>query len=97
MEHYMFPELAQSDVVLTNTRGMLGDLVADHAFALILSLARELHIYMRQEFERIGPVMASGRYFPGCDHQTPPGVPLENYHTYLKLFEEYATKAVERW
>jgi len=51
LEHYMFPELAQSDVILTNTRGMLADLVADHAFALVLSLARELHFYMRNQLE----------------------------------------------
>jgi phosphoglycerate dehydrogenase-like enzyme len=51
LEHYMFPELAQSDVILTNTRGMLADLVADHAFALALSLARELHFYMRNQLE----------------------------------------------
>jgi len=52
---------------------------------------------MRAEFERILPVMASGRYFPGCDHQTPPGVSLENYHVYLDLFREYAAKAVAGW
>ena len=52
---------------------------------------------MRAEFERILPVMASGGYFAGCDHQTPPGVSLENYHIYLKLFEEYATRAVADW
>ena len=52
---------------------------------------------MRREFERIGPVMASGGYFPGCDHQVPPGVSLENYHIYLKLFQEYAIKAVADW
>ena len=52
LEHYMFPELVQSDVVLTNTRGMLGDLVAEHAFILVLSLARQFHVYMRHQLER---------------------------------------------
>jgi len=49
LEHYMFPALAQSDVVLTNVRGIYGDVVADHAMALVLCLARELHLYARQQ------------------------------------------------
>ena len=52
---------------------------------------------MRHEFERILPVMASGRYFPGVDHQTPPGVSLEQYRVYMELFREYAVRAVEGW
>jgi hypothetical protein len=50
---------------------------------------------MRAEFERILPVMRSGGYIPSVDHQTPPGVSLENYRTYIRLFREYARKAVE--
>ena len=49
---------------------------------------------MRAEFERILPVMRSGGYIPSVDHQTPPGVSLENYRTYVRLFREYARKAV---
>ena len=49
LEHYMFPALEHSDVVLTNTRGMLADLVADHAMALVLALARLLPTYVRQQ------------------------------------------------
>ncbi len=44
---------------------------------------------MRREFERILPVIRSGGYIPSVDHQTPPEVSLENYNTYIKLFEEY--------
>jgi len=44
---------------------------------------------MRAEFERLLPVIRSGGYIPSVDHQTPPGVSLENYRTYIKLFEEY--------
>lgn len=50
---------------------------------------------MRQEFERLLPVMKSGGFIPSCDHQTPPEVSLENYNLYLKLLEEYCRKAVE--
>jgi hypothetical protein len=50
---------------------------------------------MRAEFERILPVMRSGGSIPSVDHQTPPGVSLANYCTYIRLFREYAHKAVE--
>ncbi len=49
---------------------------------------------MRNEFNRILPVMKSGGYIPSVDHQTPPEVSLDNYFVYLKLFKEYAQKAV---
>ncbi len=44
---------------------------------------------MRAEFERLVPLMRSGRFIPSVDHQTPPGVSLENYHIYLRLLAEY--------
>lgn len=50
---------------------------------------------MRTEFERLLPVMRSGGYIPSVDHQTPPGVTLENYRIYIKLFNEYAQKAAQ--
>ncbi len=50
---------------------------------------------MRAEFERILPVMKSGGYIPSVDHQTPPGVSLENYNIYIRLFKEYARRAVK--
>ncbi len=50
---------------------------------------------MRAEFERLLPVAAQGGFLISCDHQTPPGVSLENYQIYLKLFREYAKKAGE--
>ncbi|MCL2878883.1 MAG: hypothetical protein FWF29_01440 [Treponema sp.] len=49
---------------------------------------------MRAEFERLLPVMRSGGFVPSVDHQTPPEVSLDNYRIYLRLFEEYCTKAV---
>ena len=48
---------------------------------------------MRAEFERLLPVMRTGGYIPSVDHQTPPGVSLENYRTYIRLFGEYAARA----
>ncbi len=48
---------------------------------------------MRREFERILPVMKQGGYIPGVDHQTPPGVSLENYRVYVGLLKEYCAGA----
>ena len=45
---------------------------------------------MRAEFERLLPTAARGGFIISCDHQTPPGVSLENYRLYLRLFHEYA-------
>ena len=47
---------------------------------------------MREEFERLLPVVRTGGYIPSVDHQTPPDVSLENYRIYAKLFQEYAEK-----
>ncbi len=44
---------------------------------------------MRAEFERLVPLMKSGGFIPSVDHQTPPGVSLEQYRVYLKLLNEY--------
>jgi uroporphyrinogen-III decarboxylase len=45
---------------------------------------------IRGEFERLLPLMRSGRFVPSVDHQTPPGVSLEEYRVYLEAFREYA-------
>ncbi len=44
---------------------------------------------MRAEFERLAPLMKSGGFIPSVDHQTHPGVSLEQYRLYLRLLEEY--------
>ncbi len=49
---------------------------------------------LREEFERILPVMKQGGFIPSVDHQTPPAVSFENYKLYLKLLNEYCRKAV---
>jgi len=47
---------------------------------------------MRAEFERLLPAMRSGGFIPSVDHQTPPGVSLDQYRIYLRLLEEYTAK-----
>jgi hypothetical protein len=51
---------------------------------------------MRREFERLLPVMQSGGFIPGVDHQTPPGVSLNEYRCYLRLLEEYSVLGAKR-
>ncbi len=50
---------------------------------------------MRAEFERLLPAMRKGGFIASVDHQTPPGVSLDQYRTYIKLLNEYAVKAVQ--
>lgn len=48
---------------------------------------------IRAEFERLLPVAKQGGFIISCDHQTPPGVSMEDYRLYLRLFNEYAESA----
>jgi hypothetical protein len=48
---------------------------------------------LRAEFERLLPVARQGGFVISCDHQTPPGVSVEQYRLYLRLMKEYAEKA----
>jgi hypothetical protein len=60
-----------------------------HYDKMVLSRGREA---IRGEFERLAPLMKTGRFIPSVDHQTPPGVSLEHYRVYLKLLREYSVK-----
>jgi len=48
---------------------------------------------IRREVERLLPVIRSGRYIIGMDHQTPPGTTLENYRYYLSVLREVSAQA----
>jgi hypothetical protein len=58
-----------------------------HYDKMVMTRGREA---MRAEFERLAPLMKTGGYIPSVDHQTPPGVSLRDYRTYLELLAEYA-------
>lgn len=49
MEKYIFPELLDSAVILSNVRGVFSDHIANHVWAYILAFARELPLYLRQQ------------------------------------------------
>jgi len=44
---------------------------------------------MREEFERLLPLMEAGGFIPSVDHQTPPDVSIREYRTYVRLLAEY--------
>jgi len=76
----------------------LGELRKGHPKTLFLGAFDKMTMprgeeAMRAEFERLLPVAKKGGVILSCDHQTPPGVSLENYMVYLRLFKEYAAKA----
>lgn len=48
---------------------------------------------IKKEFDRLLPVIESGRYIPSVDHQTPPGTTLENYKYYVELLHEYSKRS----
>lgn len=48
---------------------------------------------IRQEFERLLPVMHQGGFIPAVDHQTPPAVSIDDYRTYVRCLREYCEKA----
>jgi hypothetical protein len=48
---------------------------------------------MRAEFERLLPLMQAGGFIPSVDHQTPPNVSMDQYRIYLRLLDEYISRA----
>src|SRR6516225_4475056 len=51
MEKYLFPELIESNVTVTNMRGIFSDVIADHVFGFILCFAKNFHLYVRQQLD----------------------------------------------
>jgi uroporphyrinogen-III decarboxylase len=49
---------------------------------------------IRDEFERLMPLMQSGGFIPSVDHQTPPHVTIEQYRLYRRLLDEYTATLV---
>ena len=68
LDGYFFPELRESAVTVTNLRGIYSDVIAEHVFALLLSLARGIPVYFRSQLE--------GRW----EKKTRSGDPRGGYH-----------------
>jgi phosphoglycerate dehydrogenase-like enzyme len=53
MEKYLFPDLIESKVTVTNMRGIFSDVIADHVFCFILCFAKNFHLYLRQQVQGV--------------------------------------------
>ncbi|MBI3948453.1 MAG: D-2-hydroxyacid dehydrogenase [Armatimonadetes bacterium] len=51
VERFLFPEIRESDITLTNARNVYGPAMADHTMAFILAFARGLPTYVRRQVE----------------------------------------------
>lgn len=64
VEGFMYPSFKASDVILTNCRGLYGTQIAEHAFALLLSLTRripdQLEFMKTKHWERVPCVELAG-------------------------------------
>jgi len=48
-EYYIFPELTESDIILTNMSGIFSDIIATHVFAFITCFARDFPKLIRSQ------------------------------------------------
>ena len=53
VHQFMFPELVESDVILTNARDVHGPVVAEHVMALIFALAKQIPQAVRYQQQRV--------------------------------------------
>lgn len=89
----VYPLERQAGVDVAHIRKVYPDFLMMGGYdKMVMSRGEEA---MREEFERLLPVMKSGGFINSVDHQTPPGVSLENYRIYVSLLEEYAIRAAE--
>jgi hypothetical protein len=83
----VLPLERQAGVDAADLRRRFGSLrMVGHFDKMVMNRGEEA---LRAEFERLTPVVRSGGFIPSVDHQTPPGVSLEQYRHYLRLLDEY--------
>ena len=66
VEHFVFPALAESDVVFTNMAGIYSDVIADHALTYLLMFARGFHVYRTAQAEGVWDKNAPVRHLADC-------------------------------
>lgn len=49
----LYPSLVESDVVLSNSRGIMSEWIAEHVLSVILAWQRGLHLALRRQTERV--------------------------------------------
>jgi phosphoglycerate dehydrogenase-like enzyme len=64
LDGYYFPELQESDLVVTNIRGIYSDVIADHVFSMVMAFERGLNYYVRNQsrgkWEKGAPIIHLG-------------------------------------
>lgn len=83
LEHYLFPALVEHPCVLSNMRGLFSDVIADHVMGFVLCFARNLHLYLRQQWQ--GQWAPLGDASAVTDFVTAPGTvtPMDRAHRHL--------------
>ena len=66
LENYIFPALAQSDVILTNMAGIYSDMISDHALTYVLMFARGFHLYRHYQAAHAWLEPAPVRHLSDC-------------------------------
>jgi phosphoglycerate dehydrogenase-like enzyme len=51
--HMLYPEMAASPVIVTNSRGLSADTIAEHVLALVLALFRRLPLAFERQAQRV--------------------------------------------
>ena len=49
MDNFWYPELKESALSITNTRGIYSDVISDHVLAFVMNFARGMHVYIAQQ------------------------------------------------
>ncbi|QDU38905.1 Glycerate dehydrogenase [Maioricimonas rarisocia] len=83
LEHYLFPELIEHPLRLSNMRGLFSDVIADHVMGYVLCFARQLHRYLRQQINHTWSPIGGEQTRPGF--ATGPGQvsPIDRAHQHL--------------
>lgn len=66
LENYMYAELADSPVVVSNMAKIYNDMIADHAMTYILMFARGFHVYFRRQMAGEWRTGAPVRHLADC-------------------------------
>lgn len=66
LENYMYPELVDSPVVVSNMAKIYNDMIADHAMTYILMFARGFHLYMRRQLAGVWEKGTPVRHLADC-------------------------------
>lgn len=83
LEHYLFPELVEHPVILTNMRGLFSDVIADHVMGCVVMLARNLHLYRDQQRNKHWAPIRDANAKTDFDNAPGTVTPVDKSHRHL--------------